>query len=165
MKRNQSTAEKTAVRSSPARGSAQGHKRQPASAKCIAQTPHRSAESDFYDIAQMADPADQALLGKVRAFAEERVAPIINHYWGRAEFPFEIIGHYGALGIAGAPYKDFGCLGKSALADGLIMMELARTDCSIATFHGVHSGLAMGSIYLCGSHEQKQRWLPAMQRA
>src|SRR5215471_14338110 len=165
MKRNQSTAEKTAPRSSPARASAQGHKRQPSSAKCTAQTPLRSTESDFYDIAQMADPADQALLGKVHAFAEERVAPIINHYWGRAEFPFEIIGAYGALGIAGAPYRDFGCLGASALLDGLIMMELARVDCSIATFHGVHSGLAMGSIHLCGSDEQKRRWLPAMQRA
>ena len=165
MKRTHSTAEKTASRSRPARASAQSHNRQPSSAKCTVQTPHRCTDSDFYGIAQMVDAADQALLGKVRAFAEERVAPIINHYWGRAEFPFEIIGDYGALGIAGTPYKDFGCLGKSALIDGLIMMELARTDCSIATFHGVHSGLAMGSIYLCGSDEQKRRWLPAMQRA
>jgi glutaryl-CoA dehydrogenase len=37
-------------------------------------------------------------------------------------------------------------------------------DPSIATFMGVHGGLAMGSIYLCGSEEQKQRWLPAMAR-
>jgi glutaryl-CoA dehydrogenase len=29
---------------------------------------------------------------------------------------------------------------------------------------GVHGGLAMGSIYLCGSEEQKWRWLPAMAR-
>jgi len=40
-------------------------------------------------------------------------------------------------------------------------MELARTDPSIATFSGVHSGLSMGTIYLCGNHEQKQRYLPA----
>jgi glutaryl-CoA dehydrogenase len=43
-------------------------------------------------------------------------------------------------------------------------MELARVDASIATFYGVHSGLAMGSIYLGGSEEQKQRWLPSMAR-
>jgi glutaryl-CoA dehydrogenase len=43
-------------------------------------------------------------------------------------------------------------------------MELARVASSIATFMGVHGGLAMGSIYLCGSEEQKQRWLPPMQR-
>ena len=124
-----------------------------------------AVDGDFYKIAQFAETADQALLRRVRTFAEERVAPLINQYWGRAEFPFELIKEYGALGIAGASYKGFGCLGKSMLLDGFIMMELARIDCSIATFHGVHSGLAMGSIYICGSDEQKQRWLPAMQRA
>jgi glutaryl-CoA dehydrogenase len=125
----------------------------------------RSADSDFYKIAELVGPADQDLLRQVRAFAEEKIAPIINQYWGRAKFPFELIRDYGALGIAGAPYKGFGCLGKSTLLDGLIMMELARVDCSMATFHGVHSGLAMGSIYLCGSDAQRQCWLPPMQRA
>src|SRR5262245_23935687 len=131
--------------------------------------PQRSPASpmpgDFYRITQLLDPADQALLRRVRAFAEEKVAPIINHYWGRAEFPFELIRDYGALGIAGIAYPGHGCGGRSTLIDGIIMMELARVDCSIATFHGVHSGLAMGSINVCGSHEQKQRWLPAMARA
>ena len=164
MKQNHAAAKKKASGPSPA-ASAQGQIRDASSAKCATQAPHASAQSDFYGIAQMVDAADQALLARVRAFAEGRVAPIINQYWGRAEFPFEIISDYGALGIAGAPYEDFGCLGKSALVDGLIMMELARIDCSIATFHGVHSGLAMGSLYLCGSDEQKRRWLPAMQRA
>jgi glutaryl-CoA dehydrogenase len=124
-----------------------------------------AVDGDFYKIGQLVGSADQALLRRVRAFAEEKVAPIINRYWGRAEFPFELIGAYGDLGIAGAAYQGFGCLGASTLTDGLVMMELARIDCSIATFHGVHSGLAMGSIYLCGSDEQRQRWLPPMQRA
>ena len=43
-------------------------------------------------------------------------------------------------------------------------MELARVDASFGTFFGVHSGLAMGSIYLDGSEEQKQKWLPPMAR-
>src|SRR6202008_2480624 len=42
--------------------------------------------------------------------------------------------------------------------------ELARIDPSICTFFGVHSGLAMGSIFLDGSEEQKQKWLPPMAR-
>ena len=147
-------------------GKPKQHKAQRAESKTPSVNPSaRPVDGDFYKIAQSVGAADQDVLHRVRAFAEEKVAPIINQYWGRAEFPFELIGAYGELRIAGAPYKGFGCLGKSTLLDGLIMMELARVDCSIATFHGVHSGLAMGSIYLCGSDQQKQRWLPAMQRA
>ena len=46
----------------------------------------------------------------------------------------------------------------------MVAMELGRVDPSIATFMGVHGGLAMGSINLCGSDEQRERWLPAMAR-
>src|SRR5262249_33188712 len=52
----------------------------------------------------------------------------------------------------------------SMLFAGLLAMELGRCDASIATFWGVHSGLAMGSIALGGSEEQKQKWLPPMAR-
>lgn len=47
---------------------------------------------------------------------------------------------------------------------GLAAMEMSRVDSSIATFFGVHNGLAMGSIYAAGSEEQKQKWLPLMAR-
>src|SRR5262245_22680334 len=92
----------------------------------------RAVDGDFYKIVHLVGTADQALLGRVRAFAEEKVTPIINQHWGRAEFPFELVSDYGALGIAGVSYSGFDCLGKSTLLDGLIMMELARIDCSIA---------------------------------
>ncbi len=120
-------------------------------------------DGDFYRIAGLLDAEEQTLLRRVRSFMEEKVAPVITQYWTRAEFPFELIPGYAELGIAGLAYDGPGCAGRSMLLDGLVMLELARVDCSIATFHGVHSGLAMGSIYLCGSEEQKRRWLPAMQ--
>jgi glutaryl-CoA dehydrogenase len=60
--------------------------------------------------------------------------------------------------------KGYGCRGGSALLFGLVAMEMAKYDASIATFFGVHNGLAMGSIYLAGSEEQKQKWLPPMAR-
>ncbi len=121
-------------------------------------------DGDFYRISTILSEEDQALLQQVRAFMETEVAPIINHYWTREEFPHQILPGLAALNVVGLPYHGYGCPDKSALADGLMMMELARVDCSIATFMGVHSGLAMGSIYLCGSQEQKQHWLPAMAR-
>ena len=52
----------------------------------------------------------------------------------------------------------------SRLAAGIVSRELARADGSLNTFFGVHSGLAMGSIALLGSEEQKARWLPPMAR-
>jgi glutaryl-CoA dehydrogenase len=122
------------------------------------------ADADFYALELLLDQEDVALLHRVRTFMENKVEPIINHYWTRARFPHELLPGLAELGIAGLPYAGYGCPGKSPLLDGMVAMELARTDPSIATFHGVHSGLAMGSIHLCGSEAQKQRWLPAMAR-
>jgi alkylation response protein AidB-like acyl-CoA dehydrogenase len=120
--------------------------------------------SDFYDLEGLLPDGDRALLRRVRAFMDEQVEPIINEYWTRAEFPRRLIPAMADLGIAGAQYSGYGCPGLSALTDGMIAMELSRGDPSVATFMGVHGGLAMGSVYLCGSEEQKQRWLPEMAR-
>lgn len=130
----------------------------------VAKQTRPRVDGDFYQINTVLSEEDQVLLYKVRAFMETEVAPIINHYWTREEFPHQLVPGLAALNIAGLPYHGYDCPGKSALLDGLLIMEMARVDCSIATFLAVHSGLAMGSIYLCGSEEQKQRWLPAMAR-
>jgi glutaryl-CoA dehydrogenase len=122
------------------------------------------ADGDFYAIGSILSEEDQALVRRVRAFMDSEVTPIINHYWTREEFPHQLIPGLAALGIMGTSYHGYGCPGKSTLLDGMLMMELAAGDSSIATFRGVHSGLAMGSIYLCGSEEQKQQWLPPMAR-
>src|SRR5260370_37875838 len=82
----------------------------------------------------------------------------------RVEFPHHIHPGLSEFHVMGLAYHGYGCPGKSTVLEGMMMMELARVDSSIATFIGVHSGLAMGSIYLCGSEEQKQRWLPPMAR-
>ena len=119
---------------------------------------------DFYGIESTLSAEDQAVVQRVRAFMESEVAPIINRYWIRAEFPFELIPKIAALDVAGIAYQGYGCAGKSTVLDGMLALEMARIDPSMATFFGVHSGLAMGSIYLCGSEEQKQQWLPPMQR-
>jgi glutaryl-CoA dehydrogenase len=119
---------------------------------------------DFYGLEMLLDDRDRGLLHAVRDFGDKQVAPIINEHWTRASFPFELIAPLRDLGIAGLPYTGYGCPGRSFLLDGMIAMELATADPSFATFNGVHGGLSMGSIYLCGSEEQKQRWLPPMAR-
>ena len=117
---------------------------------------------DFYRLEEDLSEAERKKLTEVRAFMQTRIEPIANEHWKADSFPFEVVPDFAKLGIIGAGYQGFGCPGGSTLFAGILAMEIARTDCSFATFFGVHSGLAMGSIYLCGSDEQKQRWLPAM---
>jgi glutaryl-CoA dehydrogenase len=121
-------------------------------------------DADFYLLESALEPEGRQLLLRIREFMEKSVQPVINHYWTREEFPHDLVTGLHQLGIAGQGYTGYGCPGGGCLLDGMIAMELARVDPSIGTYFGVHSGLAMGSIYLCGSEEQKQRWLPGMAR-
>lgn len=122
-------------------------------------------EGDFYHLGDEAlKEADRELQLKVRAVLEKEVKPLVNHYWNKAEFPFEIIPKLAELNICGLTYQGYGCPGKSNLMEGILAMEMARIDTSVSTFFGVQSGLAMGSIYLLGSEEQKKEWLPSMQQ-
>ncbi len=120
--------------------------------------------SDFYELAETLGAEEHALLKQLRAFLDAKVAPIINKYWAEDSFPFELLPAFKELGIGGLGIQGYGCRGGSALLEGLAAMQLARTDASIATFYGVHNGLAMGSINEAGSEEQKQKWLPPMAR-
>ncbi|GGG56626.1 acyl-CoA dehydrogenase family protein [Bizionia arctica] len=121
-------------------------------------------DGDFYDYDLKLSQEQRDIQMKVRGFMETEIDPIANHYWNKAEFPMEIIPKMAALNICGVAYEGYGCPNLPFLMEGIIAEELARVDVSISTFFGVHSGLAMGSIYLCGSEEQKQEWLPKMQK-
>src|SRR5262252_8122206 len=137
----------------------------PAASKEIKQPkPLPAPNSDFYELAETLPPEELAVVKQVRAFMETKVAPIITKYWVEDAFPFELLPAVKDLNIGGLGMKGYGCRGGSALLFGLVMMEMARFDASIATFFGVQNGLAMGSIYLGGSEEQKQKWLPPMAR-
>ena len=120
--------------------------------------------SDFYELADVLSDAEKATVKKVRTYMETKVKPVINKYWADDAFPFELLPSFKDLGIAGLGYEGYGCPGGSQKLFGFVAMELARVDASMCTFFGVHSGLAMGSIYLDGSEEQKQKWLPQMAR-
>jgi glutaryl-CoA dehydrogenase len=121
-------------------------------------------ESDFLGFELLLGEEDRKLLDRVRGHMEDTVGPVINDYWTRAAFPHDLLPGFAELGIAGLQFDGPGCPARDALLDGMVSMELARVDPSIATFFGVHGGLAMGSIQLCGSLEQRERWLPAMAR-
>src|SRR6266487_1274942 len=120
--------------------------------------------SDFYQLVDVLTAEEKAIVKKVRTYMETKVQPIINKYWSDDAFPFELLPSFKELGLGGLGYEGYGCAGGSQKLFGFVAMELARVDASFCTFFGVHSGLAMGSIYLDGSEEQKQKWLPPMAR-
>src|SRR3954471_15444267 len=126
--------------------------------------PLPAPNSDFYNLIETLPAEELTVVKQVRTFMETKVAPIITKHWVEDSFPFEILPALKELNIGGIAMHGYGCAGGSAQLFGLIAMEMARFDSSIATFFGVHNGLAMGSIYLGGSEEQKQKWLPAMAR-
>src|ERR1700674_4557765 len=126
--------------------------------------PLPAPNSDFYELFETLPAEELAIVKQVRTFMETKIAPIITKYWVEDAFPFEILPTLKELNIGGVAMQGYGCRGGSAQLFGLIAMEMARFDSSIATFFGVHNGLAMGSIYLGGYEEQKQKWLPPMAR-
>ena len=123
----------------------------------------RARGTDYFLMKDQLTDQETEIMYKVRAFGEAEVLPIVNDYWERGEFPFQLIPKLAALNIVGDHnLGDYGCTPMSAVANGLITYELSRIDGSVCTFFGVHVGLAMQSIYILGSEEQRQRWLPPM---
>jgi len=122
----------------------------------------QSRGTDFFHVEDLLDARERALLRQVRAWCDTAVAPVANDHWERAELPVSLIEGYAGLGVAGGALAGHGCPGLSPVAEGLVAAELARGDGSMATFNAVHSGLAMTTIGLLGSDEQRERWLPDM---
>jgi glutaryl-CoA dehydrogenase len=120
--------------------------------------------TDYFLVRSTLPAADLDYLDRTRRFVHEEVLPVINSYWERAEVPLHLCRRLGELGLVGDGIQGYGCPPMSSTAAGLVTMELNRGDGSLGTFLGVQAGLAMRSIALLGSEEQKQRWLPAMAR-
>ncbi|GAB2805123.1 acyl-CoA dehydrogenase family protein [Actinoallomurus bryophytorum] len=118
-----------------------------------------SLDADFYDQQSLLTEDEREIVLRVRSFMEKEVAPIANEAWAKAEFPHRLVPGFAELDVAG-----LACRGARSLLTGFVTMEMNRVDPSMATFFGVHTGLAMGSIAHCGSDEQQERWLPAMSR-
>jgi glutaryl-CoA dehydrogenase len=122
----------------------------------------RSRGTDFFRIADQLTAEERGYWRTTRDFVDDEVLPVINDYWERAEFPRPLVEKLGKLGVVGDGIQGYGCPSMSPIACGLIHMELNRGDGSVGTFVGVQAGLAMQSIAMLGSEEQKEQWLPPM---
>ncbi|KUJ36936.1 acyl-CoA dehydrogenase [Streptomyces sp. NRRL F-5122] len=120
--------------------------------------------ADFYRYETLLSDEERKILLDARAFLRKEIKPLVNEYWGKAEFPFEYIEKFRSSGLAALAYEGYGDHkpAGSHLLGGMLATELGRVDASTATFFGVHNGLGFYSIYYGGDQEQRDRFLPAM---
>lgn len=115
------------------------------------------ATADHLALFQDVEGEDLRAWADARSLADE-VLPRINDWWDRGEYPIELVARLGELDLLTDGLDVPGHRTLSPLATGLVNMELSRLDGSVGTMVGVQGGLALRSIMLLGSEEQKQRW-------
>ena len=99
----------------------------------------------------------------VRDFAEGEVAPVAEALDREKRFPYELVAQMGELGLMGIPFpEEYGGGGGDSLGYALAVEELTRVDSSVAITMCAHTSLGTQPIYLFGSEEQKQQWLPEL---
>ena len=99
----------------------------------------------------------------VRDFARAEVAPVAEELDRTKSFPYEIVEKLGGLGLMGIPFpEEYGGGGGDSLAYAIAVEELTRVDSSVAITLCAHTSLGTQPIYLFGSEEQKQDWMPEL---
>ena len=106
--------------------------------------------------------AEQELIrDTVREFARDRVAPMAEELDREARFPVELVREMAELGLMGIPLPDrYGGAGGDTLSYAIAIEELTRIDSSVAITVAAHTSLGTMPIYLFGSDDQKECWLP-----
>jgi len=118
---------------------------------------------DFYDTASLLSEEERAVRDTVRAWVDDKLAPIIAEHYLEGRFPLHLVPQMAELGFFGANLpEEYGCAGLNNVAYGLIMQELERGDSGVRSFASVQGALVMYPIHAFGSEEQKKRWLPKM---
>src|SRR5512146_1794061 len=99
----------------------------------------------------------------VRDFARQEVKPVAEELDRTKSFPYELVAKMGELGLMGIPFPEqYGGGGADTLAYALAVEELTRIDSSVAITMAAHTSLGTMPIYLWGTDEQKDEWLPVL---
>jgi alkylation response protein AidB-like acyl-CoA dehydrogenase len=106
-------------------------------------------------------PEHELLRGTVREFAVERIAPVAEELDREHRFPYDLVAELAELGLMGIPIpEEYGGAGADTLAYAIAIEELTRIDSSVAITVAAHTSLGTMPVFLFGSDEQKERWLP-----
>ena len=108
-------------------------------------------------------PEHELIRSTVRDFAEAKVAPVAEELDREHRFPYELVTEMAELGLMGMPIpEEYGGGGTDTLSYAIAVEELTRIDSSVAITMAAHTSLGTMPIFLYGSDEQKQQWLPEL---
>jgi alkylation response protein AidB-like acyl-CoA dehydrogenase len=108
--------------------------------------------------------AEQVQLRKsIRDFAQAEIAPHVLEWDEGQIFPLEVIKKAGQMGIMGAIFpEELGGAGFGYVEYSIVIEELARVDPSVALIVAAHNSLCSNHIFLAGSNEQKEKYIPKL---
>ena len=149
----------------PGAGAMQGGLEDAARLRIAAMQGARFDWRDALRIDELLSPEEIQVRDAAQRYAQERLMPRILHAHRDESFDVGVMKEMAELGFLGATIEGYGCAGISYVCYGLIAREFERVDTAFRSALGVQSTLAMMPIYLFGSQEQRQRYLPAMARA
>jgi alkylation response protein AidB-like acyl-CoA dehydrogenase len=110
-------------------------------------------------------PEQNQLRKTIRDFTEAEIRPHVMEWDESQHFPVDVFRELGHLGVLGAVFpEDLGGSGYSYVDYSILMEEIARVDPSIALSVAAHVSLCTNHIYLAGSRDQKERYIPKLAR-
>jgi len=106
---------------------------------------------------------ERAIRDAARAYAQDRLQPRIIDAYRDASTDPEIFREMGEMGLLGVTVpEEFGGIGASYVAYGLVAREVERVDSGYRSMMSVQSSLVMYPIFAYGSDEQRRKYLPKL---
>jgi len=100
-----------------------------------------------------------------RDFTENEVKPFAEEVDEEEQFPVETVKKLARYGFLGIPFpKEYGGQGADHLAYAMAVEELSKACATTAVIVSAHTSLCASPIYMFGSEEQKQKYLPPLNR-
>jgi alkylation response protein AidB-like acyl-CoA dehydrogenase len=111
-------------------------------------------------------PEQKLFRRTLRDFLDEEIRPKIDdEFYESEEFPWDLVEPIARQGLFGVPIpKEYGGAGMGEVGYGILLEELAKVDTGLSTIVGAHIGICAMPIYLFGTEEQKETYLPPLCR-
>jgi isovaleryl-CoA dehydrogenase len=99
----------------------------------------------------------------VRAFSQNKIAPLAAEIDRANTFPRELWPQLGELGLLGITVEEeLGGSGLGYLAHCVAMEEISRASAAVGLSYGAHSNLCVNQIRRNGNDEQRKHYLPKL---